>query len=602
MRVSHLGLNTLRDVPSNAEIASHRLLLRGGFIRRISGGIYAYMPLLWKVIKKITNIIEEELEIINCNQTLLPQLHPSELWLKSGRWKNYTEGEGIMFNLKDRQDKEFGLAPTHEEVITNVAAETINSYKQLPISFFQIQTKFRDEIRPRFGLMRSREFIMKDAYSFHANKKDLQIFYSKVKSSYETIFKKCGLRTVSVDADSGAIGDGASREFMVIAESGEDTILTTQSGDYAANIEKAISIPSEAIPLKKAKEELIKTPSQKKILQLCESHALHASQLIKVLLFIAEDASNHKTLVLTCLRGDHEINETKLFNIIASKKIDNIISIRTLEEEDFKKEKIQSIPLGFIGPDLDENLLIESNLSNKMIRIVDTSALELESFVCGANEIGFHKFFSNWNSLKISHETGDIRNASEEDFSINEKGEKQKLFKKKGIEVGHIFQLGQKYSTCLNASFTNESGSLEYLWMGCYGIGITRLAQAAIEQNHDENGIYWPVSIAPFEVIIVTANNQDELQKKMSEEIYNELKELKVDVLLDDRNERAGVKFKDADLIGIPLRITIGRNASKGKIEVLIRYTKELKEINSNDVKKEILNQLKKMHDIDYYD
>tara|TARA_Y100001968_G_scaffold238793_1_gene222220 strand:+ start:122 stop:1894 length:1773 start_codon:yes stop_codon:yes gene_type:complete len=580
-------LITLRDVPAEADIISHQLLVRGGFIKRLTGGIYAYMPLLWKVLKKITLIVEEELSTKGCLQTLLPQLQPSEIWVKSGRWKSYTEGEGIMFNLKDRQGKEFGLGPTHEEVITQIIAQTIHSYKQLPINIFQIQTKFRDEIRPRFGLMRSREFIMKDAYSFHANENDLQSTYSDMREAYKKIFTKCGLDFVCVDADSGAIGGAASQEFMVTAESGEDLILISSDGKYGANQEKAVSIIEDAELLEPNKPSIINTPNQKTIEELCNFNNFHPSQILKVLLYLAICDNGKKHPVLVSIRGDQEINDVKLSNVISHKSKLNVLDIRIITNEDIQKQGITDIPFGYIGPDISDNLLSKSkNWEKKFIRIVDNSAKNLKSFICGNNARDEHKIYYNWSLINSQHLECDIRKAKLGDRCIHDKT--QRLRECRGIEIGHIFQLGRKYSKSLNATFTNESGLEENFWMGCYGIGISRLAQATVEQNHDDSGIIWPASIAPYQVIIIIANIKNNEQKYLAEETYQKLIKNGVDALLDDRDERAGIKFKDADLIGIPWRIVAGREASSGLLELRNRKTKATELLDLSSVFKKL--------------
>ena len=563
-------LITLRDVPSEADIISHQLLVRGGLIKRLTGGIYAYMPLLWKVLKKITLIVEEELSTKGCLQTLLPQLHPSEIWEKSGRWKSYTAGEGIMFSLKDRQGRELGLGPTHEEVITQLISQTIHSYKQLPINIFQIQTKFRDEIRPRFGLMRSREFIMKDGYSFHSSENDLASFYEKMGNAYENIFKSCGLQTVGVEADSGAIGGASSKEFMVTADAGEDSILFTQSGSYAANIEKAVSLPSQPIPLKDNIAEWLETPHQKTILEVCNNNNLDPSQIIKVVIFLAQFEGKFEVPILACIRGDQHINEVKLFNLINKLHHFNLLNLKKIEDKNTIEKNLVDLPLGFIGPDLDNKTIkTSSNWDKKWIRIIDYSADNLPKFISGGNKVNFHKVFQKFSFDSKDYLFGDIRNAKKGDkINIDDNEELQE---KKGIEIGHIFQLGQKYSEKLNAKFSDKDGQLKNLWMGCYGIGVTRIAQAAIEQNHDQKGICWPIQISPFEVIIIPTNLKDPIQSDLTEQIYNNFLINKIDVLLDDRNDRAGVKFKDAELIGIPFQIIIGRDSINKEVELLCR-------------------------------
>ncbi|MBO6970808.1 MAG: proline--tRNA ligase [Prochlorococcus marinus CUG1431] len=582
MRVNtSFPLGTLRDTPSEAEIISHQLLLKAGYIRRVNSGIYAYMPIMLRVIEKISAIIEKELNTIGCSKLLLPQLHPAELWKKSERWEGYTAGEGIMFNLKDRQGKEFGLGPTHEEVITSIASEIINSYKQLPQCYYQIQTKFRDEIRPRFGLMRSREFIMKDGYSFHSSGEDLASFYEKVGKAYENIFKSCGLQTVGVEADSGAIGGASSKEFMVTADAGEDSILFTQSGSYAANIEKAVSIPSPPIPLKDNISGWIETPQQKTILEVCENNDLDPSQIVKVVVFLAKFESKEEVPILACLRGDQFINEVKLFNSLNKLNSSNLLNLKKIEDKNIIEKNLINFPLGFIGPDLDNNTIKKSsNWDKKWIRIIDHSASDLSKFISGGNKVNFHKVFQNFSFTSQDYQIEDIRNAKEGDKIKND--DIEFLEEKKGIEIGHIFQLGQKYSEKLNAKFSDKDGQLKNLWMGCYGIGVTRIAQAAIEQNHDQKGICWPIQISPFEVIIIPTNLKDPIQRDITEKIYNNLLINKVDVLLDDRDERAGIKFKDAELIGIPFQIIVGRDSAKNEVELSFRKNNTKLKISSD--------------------
>tara|TARA_B100000902_G_scaffold269311_1_gene255244 strand:+ start:888 stop:2690 length:1803 start_codon:yes stop_codon:yes gene_type:complete len=596
MRVTtSFPLGTLRETPSEAEIISHQLLLKGGYIRRINSGIYAYMPIMLRVIEKISSIIEKELNKNNCSKLLLPQLHPAELWKRSQRWEGYTAGEGIMFNLKDRQGKEFGLAPTHEEVITTIASEIINSYKQLPLCFYQIQTKFRDEIRPRFGLMRSREFIMKDAYSFHSSKEDLASFYEKMEKAYENIFKNCGLEAVGVDADSGAIGGAASKEFMVTADAGEDSILFTESGSYAANIEKAVSLPSKEIPLKKSQQEWLETPNQKSIVDICQNNNLDPSQIVKVVIFVAKFEDKSEAPILTCIRGDQSINEIKLFNLINKKYNSNLIHLKVVDENSIINKNLNNFPFGYIGPDInDETIKIDSNWDKNWIRIADYSASSLSSFISGGNKVDFHKVFQTFSFVEKNFLISDIRNAKKGDCISLESNEELK--EKKGIEIGHIFQLGQKYSDKLNAKFSDKDGQLKNLWMGCYGIGVTRIAQAAIEQNYDENGISWPIQISPFEILIIPTNLKDPIQKKLTEEIYKEFKSNKIDVLLDDRDDRAGVKFKDADLIGIPFQIIIGRDSINKEVEFFSRSSRSKIKISSKNLLEKFISESKVMY------
>jgi len=596
MRVTtSFPLGTLRDTPSEAEIISHQLLLKAGYIRRVNSGIYAYMPLMLRVIEKISAIIEKELNSIGCTKLLLPPLHPADLWKKSERWEGYTAGEGIMFNLKDRQGKEFGLAPTHEEVITSIASETINSYKQLPQCFYQIQTKFRDEIRPRFGLMRSREFIMKDGYSFHSSENDLASFYEKVGNAYENIFKSCGLQIVGVEADSGAIGGASSKEFMVTADAGEDSILFTQSGSYAANIEKAVSLPSQPIPLKDNIAEWLETPHQKTILEVCNNNNLDPSQIIKVVIFLAQFEGKFEVPILACIRGDQHINEVKLFNLINKLHHFNLLNLKKIEDKNTIEKNLVDLPLGFIGPDLDNKTIkASSNWEKKWTRIIDHSASDLSKFISGGNKVNFHKVFQEFSFDSKDYLIGDIRNAKKGDkVSIYDDEELQE---KKGIEIGHIFQLGQKYSEKLNAKFSDKDGQLKNLWMGCYGIGVTRIAQAAIEQNHDQKGICWPMQISPFEVIIIPTNLKDPNQSDLTEHIYNNFLINKIDVLLDDRNDRAGVKFKDAELIGIPFQIIIGRDSINKEVELLCRTNNTKLKISTDKLLETFISESKIMY------
>ncbi len=591
MRVSRLMLVTLRDAPAEAEVISHQLLLRGGYIKRVTSGIYAYMPLLLKVIKKITSIVQEELNAKGCLEMLLPQLHPAEIWKQSGRWDGYTAGEGIMFHLIDRQERELGLGPTHEEVITKIAGDILQSYKQLPINLYQIQTKFRDEIRPRFGLMRSREFIMKDAYSFHANEKSLKHTYLEMNDAYERIFKRCGVETVAVDADSGAIGGAESREFMVTADAGEDLILLSPDKKYAANQEKASSHPSRANILEKGKPKLIKTKGQSTIKDLCLEQNFLPDQVVKVIILLATFDNNIHQPILISIRGDQELNEVKLINVITKHLHRNVINLSTVSIKEFNKEGINNIPIGYIGPDLKDSYLDKSTKwEHSFIRFVDHTAANLKSFVCGANIVDHHTIFATWSSLGVLPKVVDIRKAIPGDSSLHDKT--QKLIAKRGIEIGHIFQLGRKYSSSLNASFTNESGKQEPFWMGCYGIGVSRLAQASVEQNHDKDGIIWPLSIAPFEVIIVIANVKDDSQCKLANEMYFKLRDQGVDVLIDDRAERAGVKFKDADLIGIPWKVIAGRDSSSRKVELVNRTTKTSKSLDAAEAIKKLISEI----------
>ncbi len=578
MRVSRLLLVTLRDVPAEAEITSHQLLLRAGYIRRVGSGIYAYLPLMWRVLQKITAVVREEMNRAGAQETLLPQLHPAELWQKSGRWQGYTAGEGIMFHLEDRQGRELGLGPTHEEVITSLAGELLRSYRQLPVNLYQIQTKFRDEIRPRFGLMRGREFIMKDAYSFHASEADLRETYGVMDQAYRRIFERCGLDAVPVDADSGAIGGAASQEFMVTADAGEDLILISDDGQYAANQEKAVSIPSAASPLPDGPEESIPTPGLGSIESLCDAKGWDPSQVVKVLLFVATLDDETLQPLLVSLRGDQELNPTKVVNAVSRTLNKGVLDCRPITPEDNNRQQIDPLPFGSIGPDLSDDVLKGAKTwEPTFLRLSDETASELGSFICGANTPDLHRFNTSWTAIDQKPTSLDLRNARAGD--VCQHNAESRLTEKRGIEVGHIFQLGRKYSEAMESRFTNENGKTEPFWMGCYGIGVSRLAQAAVEQHHDDSGICWPTAIAPFEAIVVVANIQDETQAQLGEALYSELQNAGVDVLIDDRNERAGVKFKDADLIGIPWRIVVGRDASEGTVELVCRSSREVQKL-----------------------
>ena len=578
MRVSRLLLVTLRDVPAEAEITSHQLLLRAGYIRRVGSGIYAYLPLMWRVLQKITAVVREEMNRAGAQETLLPQLHPAELWQKSGRWQGYTAGEGIMFHLEDRQGRELGLGPTHEEVITSLAGELLRSYRQLPVNLYQIQTKFRDEIRPRFGLMRGREFIMKDAYSFHASEADLRETYCDMDRAYRRIFERCGLDAVPVDADSGAIGGAASQEFMVTADAGEDLILISDDGQYAANQEKAFSIPSAASPLPDGPEESVPTPGLGSIESLCVAKGWDPSQVVKVLLFVATLDDDTLQPLLVSLRGDQELNPTKVVNAVSRILNKDVLDCRPITPDDNNRQQIDLIPFGSIGPDLSDDVLQGAKTwEPTFLRLGDETASELGSFICGANKPDLHRFNTSWAAIGQKPVNLDLRNARAGDVCTH--NPESLLTEKRGIEVGHIFQLGRKYSEAMESRFTNENGKTEPFWMGCYGIGVSRLAQAAVEQHHDDSGICWPTAIAPFEAIVVVANVQDETQAQLGEALYSDLQAAGVDVLIDDRKERAGVKFKDADLIGIPWRIVVGRDASEGTVELVCRSSREVQKV-----------------------
>jgi prolyl-tRNA synthetase len=574
---------TLRDEPADAEIPSHKLLVRAGYIRRIGSGIYAYLPLMWRVLQKVSQIVREEMNATGAQECLLPQIQPSELWKESGRWDTYTKAEGIMFALTDRRDQELALGPTHEEVITMIARDMIRSYRQLPLNLYQIQTKFRDEIRPRFGLMRGREFIMKDAYSFSSDEEGLKKIYQDMHTAYSNVLRRCGLAFRAVQADSGAIGGSGSQEFMVLAEAGEDEVLYTEDGQYAANVEKAVSLPKDAEPSPFSSYEKRETPGTETIDTLCQFLKCSPSQVVKNVLYQIVYDNGLTVLVLVSIRGDQEVNDVKLQNeltkLASQYGAKTIISLTVPSAEAQEKWAAKALPLGYIAPDIgDEYIAGDKQLHPKFLRLVDQTAVDLKNFVTGANEAGYHVVGANWDAqFKLPHVTVDVRKARPGDRAIH--NQEQTLQTARGIEVGHIFQLGTKYSLAMGATFTNEQGEEKPLIMGCYGLGVSRLAQAAVEQSYDQDGIIWPVPIAPYHAIVTIPNINDPQQVEIAEKLYTELNQAGIETLLDDRNERAGVKFKDADLIGIPFRIVTGRAIASGKVEVVERQTRQSQEI-----------------------
>ncbi|AFZ44096.1 prolyl-tRNA synthetase [Halothece sp. PCC 7418] len=596
MRMSQMLLVTLRETPAEAEIPSHQLLLRAGYIRRIGSGLYAYLPLMWRVLNKVSQIVREEMNAAGAQECLLPQLQPSELWQESGRWETYTKAEGIMFALIDRQERQLGLGPTHEEVITAIARDSIRSYRQLPQNLYQIQTKFRDEIRPRFGLMRGREFIMKDAYSFNADPESLKETYNLMGQAYANILRRCGLNFTAVEADSGAIGGSASQEFMVLADAGEDEVLYTEDGKYAANLEKAVSIPPEAEPSPFTTYEKRDTPNTATIATLCEFLGCSPTTVVKNVLYEAVYDNEKQVLVLVSIRGDQDVNDVKLNNFLASLAptygAQALIGLNVPDVEAQKKWATKALPLGYIAPDLSDDYIQGSQtVEPKFLRLIDETAVNLENFVTGSNETGYHVVGANWGEQFTRPETVvDVREAQVRDRAVHDPN--QQLKTARGIEVGHIFQLGTKYSEAMGATYTNEQGAEKPLYMGCYGIGVSRLAQAAVEQSYDKNGIIWPSAIAPYQVVITVPNITDSQQSETAETLYQQLSEAGFEVLLDDRDERAGVKFKDADLIGIPYRIVTGRSLKQGKVEVVKRADQSSEDIPIADVVRTISSWL----------
>lgn len=551
MRATNLYAPTLRNTPAEAEIASHQLMYRAGLIRKSAGGMYSYLPLAWRTIRKIEQIIREEMDAAGGQEIMMPILQPSELWEESGRWGAYG---AEMIRVKDRHDREFCMGPTHEEMITALVRDELRSYKQLPVLLYQIQDKFRDERRPRFGVMRSREFIMKDLYSFDKDVEGMNESYRKMSIAYTNIFTRCGLDFRAVEADSGAIGGGHSEEFTVLAPEGESRIACCNACSYAASDEKAalrpIDAPDEAeLPLEK-----VATPHTSTIALLAEYLKIPVEKTIKAVAYQTED----DTLILAFLRGDHEVNEIKLANAVPGAR-----ELRMAEEEAIRA--VGGCP-GFMSPiGIKEGTHI----------VVDETAMRMHNAVSGANEADFHYMNVNPKRDFGAVTVADIRLVEEGDACpVCEQGH---LHIGRGIEAGQIFALGTKYSEAMGATFLDEAGKAQPMQMGCYGIGVGRTMAAAIEQNHDEHGIIWPRAIAPYEVVVVAVNAKVEEQLAYAEAIYEELRAAGVDVLLDDRRERAGVKFNDCDLIGYPVRIAIGpKTIENGSIEVKVRRTGEL--------------------------
>ncbi len=543
MRYSQYLLSTLKETPADAEIASHQLMLRAGMIRKVAAGIYNYLPFGLRAVRKVEQIVRQEMERAGALELLMPMVVPAELWQESQRWEQY--GRELL-RLKDRKDANFCLGPTHEEVITDVVRNTVRSYRQLPLNLYQIQTKFRDEIRPRFGLMRGREFIMKDAYSFDLDEAGADIAYDKMFQAYRRIFERCGLKFRAVEADTGNIGGSSSHEFMVLAESGEDAIVSCDRCQYAANVEKAELLATAQItPL--AKEELrqVATPGQKSVEEVTAFLDISPQRLVKTL--ILQTDSDETVAVL--LRGDRDLNEIKLCRLLGCNEV-------TLAGEEVV-QKVTGAPSGFAGPiGLDLRLL------------ADHEVAAMADFVVGANAADSHFVGVNLNRDFSLEAVADLRLSVAGDPCPRCDG---RLESWRGIEVGHIFKLGTKYSEALGATVLDDQGKERVLFMGCYGIGIGRTVASAIEQNHDANGIIFPLPIAPFQVLITVVNPKEEPVLQASEKLYQELQQLGVEVLFDDRDERPGSKFKDADLLGIPLRLTVGSRGLKDQVVELQR-------------------------------
>ena len=548
MKLSRQLFVTLKADPADAEVRSHALMARAGFLQKLAAGQYTYGPMLLRVLRKIEAIVREEHEAAGCQELLMPAMQPRELWESSGRWERYV-ADGILFHLHDRKGAEMCLGPTHEEVVTHFVKRFVKSYKQLPLILYQIQTKFRDEIRPRFGLMRGREFIMKDAYSFDVDPAAMAESYAKMRKVYYRIFTRSGLRFTPVQADSGAIGGSGSEEFMVDADTGEDAIAVCRATGYAANVEKAVSRISAAPP---APDEVPMHKEPTPAARTCEDllamfPELTVERLLKTVLYEASFAE-HSQVVAVMARGDREVNETKLLNHLDALDL-QLASPETVQ-------RVTGAEVGFAGP---------IGLAEEVRLLADESVAGVQGFLCGGNETDTH-YLDVWFGRDLEQpETVDLGLVQAGDRVVDGEGE---LEITRGIEVGHIFQLGTKYSEAMDARFAPESGPLEPLWMGCYGIGVSRIAAAAIEQNHDEGGMIWPVPIAPYTVLVIQMRPGDEAQDAVAQEVHDRLEEAGVDVLWDEREKVSpGAKFKDADLIGIPLRIVVGRDAAERRVE-----------------------------------
>ncbi len=546
MRTSQFFISTLKEAPSEAQLISHKLMLRAGLIGKLGSGLYTWMPIGLRVLRKVESIVREEMNRAGAVELLMPAIQPAELWQESGRWEQFGPQ---MLKIKDRHDRDFCFGPTHEEVITDIARKEIRSYRQLPLNFYQIQTKFRDEIRPRFGVMRAREFVMKDAYSFHAGAQDLEREYRNMYDTYSRIFSRLGLRFRAVAADTGAIGGTGSLEFHVLADSGEDAIAYSPASDYAANVElaEAVAPPTPRGPAAQ-KMQKVPTPGKTTCAEVTAMLALPLSQSVKALAVMHEEQ-----MFMLLVRGHHQLNETKVA------KLPGLNPFRFATEKEIEA-RIGCRP-GYIGP---------VRLPKEITVIADRSVAAMNDFVCGANEAGYHLTGVNFGRDLAEPLVADIRNAEAGDPSPDGKG---RLEICRGIEVGHIFQLGSKYSRAMSATFLDESGKAQVMEMGCYGIGVSRIVAAAIEQGNDERGIIWPLPMAPFRVAIAPIGYRKNAEvKNVAERLHDELESAGIEVLLDDRDERPGVMFADLELIGIPHRVTVGERGLKdGKVEYQAR-------------------------------
>lgn len=570
MLASKLYSPTLREIPSDAVVVSHQYMLKAGMMRKVSNGLYAFLPLALRSVRKVEDIVREEMNAIGSQEILMPITQPAEIWKQSERWDVYGEE---MFKLNDRHGHEYCLGPTHEELVTVLAKMDTSSYKQLPVSLYQIQNKYRDEKRPRFGLMRSREFIMKDAYTFDMDEEGLDRQYHLMYDAYTRIFTRCGLHFRPVVADSGAIGGSGSHEFEVIADSGEADIVYCKDCDFAANIEaiepKALS---SSVHNDKAKE-IVETPGQHTIQMVCDFLHVPVVCSVKAVVYKLDD-----TVVLALVRGDHEVNEVRLQNLF------NAVNVGLASDEDLKR---CGLIAGYISP-------IGLKKADNFEIIVDTTVMEMEDACCGANAVDKHYVHVNPKRDFGDVRVETIRLITAEDCCPKCGG---MIELKKGIEVGQVFKLGTKYSEKLGCTYLDRDGKTHPMVMGCYGIGITRTVAASIEQNHDKDGIIWPVAIAPYEVVIVPANNKDEGVMNAARHLYDKMEDCRDEVILDDRDERAGIKFKDADLIGYPIRVTIGKKwKESGLVEVRLRRSGVVSEVALADCKTKVLEMLEELH------
>lgn len=573
MRQSQAFVFTLRDDPADAEVVSHRLLARAGFIQKLAAGVYQYTPAMTRVLQKVTQIVREEMNRQGALEAVMPILQPREIWEESGRWERYQKG-GQLFSLTDHKGAEMCLVPTAEEAVTTMVKRAISSYKQLPVNIYQIHTKFRDEIRPRFGLMRGREFVMKDAYSFDIDEDGMRASYAKMRIAYQRVFERCGLKYTIVQADAGAIGGSATEEFMVNADTGEDTILVSEDGQYAANVEKAESvIPAgesggEPLPM-----HLEHTPGDKSVDQLSKRFNLAASRMIKTVLFRAVFSDREET-VAVLMRGDLDVNEVKVANAVGAIAVDLA--------DDQRVRSASGAEPGFAGP---------VNMNAHVKILADLSCRGMSNFLCGANKTDYHLLDVNFGRDLPMPEFKDLRRSRAGEFCMDQK--RGRLVETRGIEVGHIFQLGTKYSAAMGARFVAEDGKERPFVMGCYGIGVSRVAAAAVEQNHDKDGIVWPAPIAPWQVHVICVNPNDASMREAGDAVNAAIEAAGFEVLYDDRaGVSPGVKFKDSDLIGIPVRVVAGRDCKDGLVEIKNRRTGEAMKAKIADVVAGVKNHL----------